>query len=371
MSVKTAVITDVRYRAAVAACRQLAEAGWRVVAVQTREDTHCDPPAFSSVSVTERVWVEGSCRDAEYPTRLREVLCQYDNPLLFCVGAVTLRAVAAERDAFAAVCRFLVSEAEVLDALNDKEIVHERAAGLGIPVPREFASEPDVWPVVVKPHCGEKAGLKAAERYVIAHGPEELFAAREKLRSVDPSPLVQQYVTGDGIGVSVLLGPEGELLSALCHRRIREWPVTGGPSACCVSFYDGQKVRMAHELLRSFGFCGLAMVEFKGECFLEVNPRVWGSFPLTEKTGSAMLRRYAAAACGEKVEAVLPDFREGVRMHYLLGDAAASLALLRSGRLREAWSGLADLIRLRDALRCRGDDKPFFVYLLRTIQRRI
>ena len=85
---------------------------------------------------------------------------------------------------------------------------------------------------------------------------------------------MQQKITGAGAGVSLLLGRESELLGALCHRRVREYPITGGPSTCCESFYDEKMIDEAYELLKSFHFTGLAMVEFKGDCILEVNPRV-------------------------------------------------------------------------------------------------
>ena len=56
----------------------------------------------------------------------------------------------------------------------------------------------------------------------------------------------------------------------------------------------------------------MAMVEFKGDCLLEVNPRVWGSFPMTEAAQSPFTAHYARAAAGERVAyaaQVLPDRR--------------------------------------------------------------
>ena len=62
----------------------------------------------------------------------------------------------------------------------------------------------------------------------------------------------------------------------------------------------------------------MAMVEFKGPYILEVNPRIWGSFPLTEKADSPMLLLYARAAAGEAVSFAPWDYRTGVRMRFLL-----------------------------------------------------
>ena len=127
----------------------------------------------------------------------------------------------------------------------------------------------------------------------MANNEAEFDAIMEKMQRYDPSPIVQQKITGAGAGVSLLLGRESELLGALCHRRVREYPITGGPSTCCESFYDEKMIDEAYELLKSFHFTGLAMVEFKGDCILEVNPRVWGSFPMTEAAQSPIVAHYA------------------------------------------------------------------------------
>lgn len=57
-------------------------------------------------------------------------------------------------------------------------------------------------------------------------------------------------------------------------------------------------IRQAYQLLASFGFVGMAMVEFKGGRVLEVNPRVWGSFPMSTCCGSPFTALYARAAQG-------------------------------------------------------------------------
>ena len=168
---KTAVVTDGKYRASLAAVRALGEAGFRVVVTQTRAEATVTPASFVSRFAAETRWIPGSCREADYGARLRELLEAYDHPVLFCTGADTLNLVSSRREELARAADFLVAPQPVLDALNDKETVHRRAVELGLPVPREYDSMPDRFPVVIKPHCGEKAGLKARDRYQIAREP--------------------------------------------------------------------------------------------------------------------------------------------------------------------------------------------------------
>ena len=366
---KTVVMTDGKYRSSIAAARVLGRAGYRVVVTQTRGDENGEPPVFASRYVSEHRWIDGAAADPEYTDRLLDVLAECDHPVLLCVGAASLNAVAKCREEFASVCDFLIAPPEVLDALNDKETVHRRCLELGIPVPRQYEGKPDTYPVVIKPHCGEKFGLKAAQRYAVANNEAEFDTHYARMSRYDPSPIVQEKIVGDGEGVSLLLGKKGELLGALCHRRIREYPMTGGPSTCCVSFYDETMIEQAHALLKSFGFQGLGMVEFKGGRVLEVNPRIWGSFPLTEQAQSPIAALYAQAAAGETVEYTANDYRVGVRMRFLLNDTAAVLDYLRHGRVKKALGVVPDLLRAKEALGAKDDRAPFRKYLKRSLKR--
>lgn len=367
---KTIVITDGKYRSAISAARTLGRAGMQVIVTQTRGDTKTEPPVFSSRYVAEGIWIDGSAADAEYPARLLKVLQRFSKPVLLCVGAVSLNAVSRSRAELEPFCDMLIASPEVLDALNDKAAVHTRALELGLPVPKEFSGVPDAFPVVIKPHCGEKFGLKAADRYRIARNIEEYENALLALRQYDPDPIVQEQIIGEGRGASLLLDREGRLVSAICHRRVREYPISGGPSACCESIYDPDLIDWAYRLLRSFGFTGLAMVEFKGDRILEVNPRIWGSFPLTTCADSPLAVRYAEAAAGTSADYVPQDYAVGVKMRFVLNDTLAILKLFAARRWREAFAGVADVFRAKEALADRADPKPFLRYLKTTMLRK-
>lgn len=367
---KTAVVTDGKYRTSVAAVRALGRAGYRVIVTQTRGDCAPEPPVFSSRYAHERRWLDGAAADPGYPDRLYRLLAEYDRPVLFCAGAATLNAVAKQRERFSQVCDFLIAPPEALDALNDKEAVHRRCGELNIPVPKQYGGEPERYPVIIKPHCGEKSGLKAKDRYAVARSAKEYTAAWAAMEKYDPAPIVQEKVEGDGMGASLLLDREGRLICALCHRRIREYPAAGGPSTCCESFYDEGMIGAAYRLLSSFGFVGMAMVEFKGKCVLEVNPRVWGSFPMTERAGSPFVLNYARAAAGETLDYTPRDYQTGVRMRFTLNDGAAMLDYLRHGRPGPFFQGMADWFRAGEALAARDDPAPFRRYLRNMLLRR-
>lgn len=366
---KTVIITDGKYRSSIVVARALGRAGYNVVVTQTEAEAS-DVPVFYSKYLSEKHIIKGSCKDSAYADRLLEIIKKYDTPALFCVGSDTLNTVSRNRDEFGKYCRFLISEPSVLDALNDKERVHSRCTELGLKVPEQYEGMPDSFPVVIKPHCGEKLGLTAADRYKIAYNSEEYTEKYKLMQSYDPEPIVQRKVDGEGMGACLLIDCEGRLINAVCHRRIREYPITGGPSSCCVSFYDRSMIDSAYKLLRSFGFTGMAMVEFKGEYILEVNPRLWGSYPMTECADSHFTEDYVSAALGSRIEYQPDKFRRNVKMRFTLNDTLSILSHLKKGHFKEVIKGAGDIFTAREALKAKEDKKPYRKYLAAAIKKK-
>lgn len=372
---RTVIVTDVRYRTALAVIRPLRAAGYRVVAVQTRAESPKKPPAFSSRFVSRCVMLEGSVKDSAYPDRLL-ALCKEaeERPVLFPIGADTLNMIANNAEQFSAVCDFLVSAPQVLDAANDKRTVAQTAKRIGVPVPEEFdcsgGKMPPRFPVVLKPRCGEKLGLHAEQRYRIAQNEAEFAEAYRAMSAFDPAPVVQEYIAGDGSGVCLVMDQRHEPVCLMGHRRIREYPISGGPSACCISALDDALAEHAIALLKALQFTGIAMVEFKGDRVLEINPRIWGSFPLTEACGSRFAEDYVRAASGEVFASPDRTFRRGKRMRFLLNDTLAWLSCLKARRWKDVAEGLADVFRAKEALFRFTDQKPFWRYLVLTVFQR-
>ncbi|MBQ4136596.1 MAG: ATP-grasp domain-containing protein [Clostridia bacterium] len=364
----TVVVTDAKYRASLAAVRSLARAGHRVVLTQTARDIRANekPVAFYSKYVSEALLLDASVNDENaYLEKLIAVLEGYDTPVLFPVGAKTTALVSRHADELSRVCTFTVANEDALAAANDKSLVKRYASALGIRVPKAYEGTPDSFPVIIKPRCGEAYGLKAEDRYMIAHTPDEYAAAYKKMEIYGGDPVVEELVSGDGIGISLLMSREGRAVSAICHRRVREYSVNGGPSACCESFYDEKMVADAERLLAELGFSGMAMVEFKGEYLLEINPRVWGSFPLTDKAGASFADDYVKLSLNEEIDHPLDNYKCGVRMNFLFNDIVASTKLLLAKHCRKGLDGFADIIlgRACDAIYDKDDKAPFWQFV--------
>ncbi len=370
----TAIVTDVHYRMSTALIRDLADAGVNVIACEY--DCFSDPVGFYSRGVSRRQVISYDdavqqllmlCKDVYQSTGCK--------PALMPVGAKTLEAVSRSRDRFKEVCGIAVPDIEQLELFNDKAAVSRLAQKLSVPVPAQYElSDKIIYPVVVKPVCGEKAGLTAAQRYVIASSTARLEQAYEKFyKLTGQKPIICEYLSGGGAGCSVV-AVNGRVAAHICHRRIREYPVSGGPSSCCEKIESDQLLKYASAMIEHTGYTGVAMFEFKADArgeyrLLEINPRVWGTYPLTRVSGSNFSYIWFLASLGLP----LCKFEGGksVKMVYYPSDFAAMLGYLKRAQPGKFFAGLCDLInpRVKNGLSEKGDRAPYRAYLRSILKR--
>ena len=382
-----AIVTDVHYRMSLALIRDLAQAGVEVI---TCEQDRCrdsrTSPALGALSryVSRHVWLPGGTDGLEALLSLcRETGLGRDcRPALLPAGAATLALIAENRERFEPLCGLCVPTAEQLDLLNSKPRLAGLAARLGVPLPESMAPGEDLdrfldrqgLPCVIKPACGEKLGLTAAARYAVASTREEARAAWERFsRLAGEPPVVQGYLPGRALGCSVL-ARSGQVMAAICRQRIREYPVSGGPSSCCQCVEREDIRTYAARLTAETGLTGLAMFEFKEDRdgaprLLECNPRVWGTFPLTRVSGSGIPLLWCALAWNAgnpdnpaPLPALTPP--RGRRMIFAASDLMAAAGYARRGSPGRALGALGDFLNpwVRDGLFEWGDMAPALAY---------
>ena len=379
----TAIVTDAHYRMSVSLIRDLSDRGVRVVACEKASIEN--PVGFASGGVFRCVRLPDEAYEEALLDLCRELSAQDgETPALLPVGAKTLALLSENRERFSAAAGLCTPTPAQLSLLNDKAAVAELAGRLGVPTPESF--EPAEGEALdaffsrvplacaVKPRCGEKFGLTAAARYRICRTKDELKAAFSHFQSITgESPLVQEYLPGEGFGCSVL-AKDGAVLRSICHHRLREYPVTGGPSSCCECVDRSDLPELAAKIVKAIGFSGLAMFEFK--CaqdgtprLLEVNPRVWGTFPLTRVSKSDLAYSWFCLSKGLPLPEKMPP--QPVKMAYYPADFAASLGYLKRGSLGKAFAVFRDLIspKVKNGLAERTDPGPARAYFRNLFHR--
>jgi predicted ATP-grasp superfamily ATP-dependent carboligase len=266
---------------------------------------------------------------------------------------------------------------------RDKRQTLQAATRVGVPTPRTWWFEGVAelrarraelpLPLVIKPRTS--SGSRGI-RYV--HTADAVEAAWVETDARFPRPLVQEMIPpgGDTLGVE-LLAVHGDVVATFMHRRLREYPVNGGPSTLRESAHDKELVERAARLAAYLGWHGVAMVEFKVDPrdgvarLMEVNAKFWGSIALPILCGVNFPLMLYRVARGEPVEAPR-TYPLGVRSRWLLpGDLLHFLSNPARWRLQPSFF---DFRGSTDDLIDRDDPGPLLgmalTYLARARTRR-
>ncbi len=330
------IVCDCYYRSAITAIRLFHNSGEKVIAVTT--ESCPSPSSFHSFYPIEKIVL--SSDKAAYTEELINLCRKYDMPILFSVGNFTLNVISENIDRFEKCSLFCVSEPNLLKSMNDKKWVKEQAIRCGISVPKQYSINGKIeFPVIVKPFCGEKFNIKASERYIKVNNTTELKKAYEHFKKFDDSPLIEEYISGYGAGVCVLLDKNSKILTAFCHKRIVEYPINGGPSSCLETFFDKDLIEKTAAFFENNGFTGIAMAEYKitpkGKYLLEINPRVWGSFPALAPAKSNYIEEYIKA-CKNLPHKFNADYVKNKKIKFMRGMIASFSESVKSKKYANA-----------------------------------
>jgi len=285
---------------------------------------------------------------------LRERLHREQYDVVMPVDQHTFHLFARHRDELETLTKIPVAELSVFEDAHDKSKTFRAALAAKIPCPETHFLETrqDVvalgrrarFPLIVKPRIG--SGSRAVTRVSNAG---ELTAAWTHIHQKQPFPLVQEYIPpgGEALGVSALFNRDAVPRALFVHKRLREYPVGGGPSTLRESVIRPEAAELAVRLLQALRWYGVAMVEFKVDPrdgvpkLMEINPKLWGSLNLAIASGVDFPALWYRLAVDGDVAPVF-NYRAGVRGRLLLADALHFLTNPDRFRLRPSFFRLGD-----------------------------
>ncbi len=142
--------------------------------------------------------------------------------------------------------------------------------------------------------------------------------------------VVQEYIPGEARAFFALFD-HGVPRAVFMHRRLREYPITGGASTAAESIRDPVLAELGLRLLNSLRWHGVAMTEFKYDRrdgryrLMEINPKFWGSLDLAIAAGVEFPWLTARLAMGEPFPPVM-DYRVGARFQWAFDDLLHAVA---------------------------------------------
>ena len=320
-------VTDGHWRKTLAAVRAL---GQNRIRVTVGESTRLSMAAFSKYCHTRAVYPSPRRSPHEFLAFMHDLLGQKPFRMLLPMEEDTAYLLSGHRDTFSRLTYLPLPSREKLAWVRDKSNVIRLAEQLGIPVPRswfvrDFSQLEDLadvlpYPVVIKPRVGAGAVGVAYPK-----NPQELRQAYRAIHGRFPFPLIQDFIPreGSGYGASFLFDEQSRLKAGFVHKRLREYPVTGGASTLRVSVRHDDIYDMARTLLEKIGWFGVAMVEFKIDPrdglpkLMEINPRFWGSLALAVHAGVNFPLLLHRLALGQRF-APVETYRCGIACRWLI-----------------------------------------------------
>jgi predicted ATP-grasp superfamily ATP-dependent carboligase len=288
-------LTDAHWRKSLAAVRALGVNGIRITA---GESTRLATAAFSRYCHRTVVYPSPLFNPEDFVCFLLRELSRHSYQMLLPMEDETTFLISKFHSEFSRRTYLPIPSLEKLQFANRKDKILKLAGDKGIPIPKTWYID-DItqlndlkdrlpYPVVIKP---KKSAGAVGVSY--PKNSDELIKQYFTIHQRFPYPLIQERIPshGNGYGASFLMGKSGDVKASFVHKRLREYPVTGGASTLRESVRNDDVRDMAHTLLKALDWFGVAMVEFKMDPrdnipkLMEINPRFWGSLSLAVAAG--------------------------------------------------------------------------------------
>ncbi|HXY55248.1 MAG TPA: ATP-grasp domain-containing protein [Nitrospirota bacterium] len=311
----TALITDVDRRKSLPIIQALGRAGVRVIGI-----------SYKPLPVG---WFSKYCRKVyrvpDYRTQRDlfleefERVCRSEKPdVLYPLEDEMIVTCSKERSSWEPYTSALIPDGSVLDQAYDKWETIKVAKRIGIPVPDTYCPENAEEARAIAAGWRGEAVIKprkssGSRGLVYVNDGSAMLACYQKVSAKYERPLIQERIPaeGSGLGVFALISRERKVVAVFGHKRLRQYPVSGGPSTLCVSYRDNDLIRHSMDLFKELGLTGVVMAEYKIDVrksipvLMEINARFWGSLQLAIYAGVNFPVLYHKAAMGLPCDPVL------------------------------------------------------------------
>ena len=241
---------------------------------------------------------------------------------------------------------------DIVGPMMDREQSNAVASKLGIKVPKTWAAD-DIeeldqiiaqldfqnadYILKTRSVLSEPADLAGIRQTKPAptNSKDFLSACQEIQRRTGSYPLIQQVIPGGAdaaIGVTMVVNPAGEVISAYCVRRLRlktyklgsgyVHPYVLGSVVWCETIHDEEAMEAARQLVKTFNYSGQITIEFRRDSrdnsmyLMKIEPRPVRATSLSASLGMDVAKSLYGAFHGEALQ-IKHDYEDGLGWLYI------------------------------------------------------
>lgn len=321
------LVTDGHFRKSLAVVRSLGRKG---IPVAVGERTFLNTSFFSKYCTRRLVYPSPQQSPNQFIEFLLKEIKKKQYDCLFPMEEGTLLLLAKYYSQISEYTYLLIPDLKKIEFVRDKGNLMRFAESHGFPVPKTWYSPPASPSPAVGGGMGEGVVIKprissGSFGIVYVKKREDLVSSYQNVHERYPFPLIQEWIPDGGgvFGLSALFDEASSVKAAFVHKKLRMYPVQGGPSTLAEGVEHPQIMELGLSLLKSLNWVGVGMVEFKVDPrdgipkLMEVNPRFWGSLQLAIVSGVDFPFLILKMARKERFDPVL-RYAVGKRFRWLL-----------------------------------------------------
>ncbi len=323
------LVTDAQMRSTLAVIRSL---GKHKISITAGEETRFATGFFSKYCTNHVVYPSPTEHKEDFINFIIDLVQHKKYDMLIPVANPCLLPIIENEKEISQYCKIALPPKEIFLKAYNKENTLKLAMDNHVACPKTFFiySIDDLflnknnfqYPLVIKPKVS--AGSRG---FVICHSFIELLENYKHITKKFGEILIQEYIPNGGeFGVYTLFNKDSEPISVSVQKRIRTYPVKGGPSTLRETIKNDlsdEAIKTAFRLLRLLNWVGVAMVEFRTDArdgipkLMEINPRFWGSLELSILSGVDFPYLLYQSMNNEVIETNL-HYKAGVKCRWIL-----------------------------------------------------
>ncbi|ETA66809.1 putative ATP-grasp enzyme [Methanolobus tindarius DSM 2278] len=350
------LVTDGRSLAALAIIRSFGEKGFEV---HCGDDFKNNLSSFSRYTKKRVLYPSPETQESDFIHFIINLIKNEQYDMIIPVRDDTTLLLSKYKEEISKFTQLYLANYKLLQEFRDKGQTIKLALENNIPVPNTFFPEnmsleeikkKVTYPVLIR------ARISSGSRGIIkVESCSEFDDAYQRIKNEFGEPIIQEYINKTSYSTACLLldGLQKEIAS-FTYARIKEYPISGGPTVVGVSTNDTIVKDYSLKLLQSIGWKGVAEIEYiidseGSPLLLEVNPRFWMPLNLAIAAGVDYPYLIYKLACGDSVEYTEP-YKKGLKYRWVFPNEILWLT-----QTPDKIKGIKEFVNFWDKNTCYGD----------------